>query len=48
MTFAKELIQSANEALAIAEGRAVFVPETIDVAATRKNQNLSQKKLPER
>jgi len=35
MTFAKELIQSANEALAIAEGRAqpaaVFAPETIDV-----------------
>ncbi|MEN5279394.1 NadS family protein [Brucella sp. TWI432] len=46
MTFAKELIQSANEALAIAEGRvepaAVFVPETIDVAAIRKSQNLSQ------
>lgn len=35
MTFAKELIQSANEALAIAEGRAepaaVLAPETIDV-----------------
>lgn len=40
MTLGKELIQSANEALAIAEGRAepaaVFVPESIDVAAIRK------------
>lgn len=46
MTFAKELIQSANEALAIAEGRAepaaVFVPETVDVAGIRKRQRLSQ------
>lgn len=46
MTFGKELIQSANEALAIAQGRAepaaVFVPETIDVAAIRKRQKLSQ------
>ncbi|TCQ14985.1 NadS family protein [Rhizobium sp. PP-CC-3G-465] len=46
MTFGKELIQSAEEALAIAEGRAepaaVFVPETIDVAAIRKRQKLSQ------
>lgn len=46
MTFGNELIQSANEALAIAEGRAepaaVFVPKTIDVAAIRKRQNLSQ------
>jgi putative transcriptional regulator len=46
MTFGKELIESAEEALAIAEGRtepaAVFVPETIDVAAIRKRQKLSQ------
>ncbi|TNM66137.1 NadS family protein [Aliirhizobium smilacinae] len=46
MTFGKELIQSAEEALAIAEGRtepaAVFVPETVDVAAIRKRQKLSQ------
>ena len=46
MTFGKELIQSAEEALAIAEGRAepaaVFIPETIDVAAIRKRQKLSQ------
>ena len=45
-TFGKELIQSAEEALAIAEGReepaAVFVPETIDIAAIRKRQKLSQ------
>jgi len=35
-----------KKALAIAEGRAepaaVFTPETVDVAAIRKNQNLSQ------
>jgi len=52
MTFAKELIQSANEALAIAEGRAepaaVFVPETVDVAAISKNQKLSQTKSAKR
>jgi len=52
MTFAKELIQSANEALEIAEGRAepaaVFLPETIDVAAIRKSQNLSQTKSAKR
>ncbi|WP_273794969.1 NadS family protein [Brucella intermedia] len=46
MNFEKELIQSAHEALAIAQGRAepaaVFVPETIDVAAIRKRQKLSQ------
>ncbi|WP_235972580.1 hypothetical protein [Brucella pseudogrignonensis] len=46
MTFGKELIQSANEALAIAQRRAepaaVFVPESIDVAAIRKRLKLSQ------
>jgi len=40
MTLAKELIQSANEALAIAEGRAepaaVFVPKK---APNRERQN---------
>lgn len=45
MTFGKELMQSAKEALAIAEGHAkpaaVFVPEIIDVAAIRKSQKLS-------
>jgi len=49
MTFGKELIQSAKEALAIAEGQAkpaaIFVPETIDVAIIRKSQKLSQKEF---
>lgn len=40
MTFGKELIQSAKEALAIAEGHTkpatFFVIETIDVVAIRK------------
>jgi len=52
MTFGKELIQSANEALAIAEGRAepaaVFVPETVDVAAIRKRLKLSQAQFAKR
>ncbi|MGV3549850.1 helix-turn-helix domain-containing protein [Rhizobium sp.] len=52
MTFGKELVESAKEALAIAEGRvepaAVFVPETIDVAAIRKHQRLSQAAFAER
>lgn len=52
MTFGKELIQSAKEALAIAEGRAepagIFVPETIDVAAIRKSQKLSQAEFAKR
>jgi len=52
MTFGKELIQSAKEALAIAEGHvkpaAVFVPETIDVAAIRKSQKLSQAEFAKR
>ncbi|MBX8802582.1 MULTISPECIES: NadS family protein [Pseudochrobactrum] len=52
MSFAIELIQSAEEALAIAEGRAepaaVFVPETIDVAAIRKSQKLSQAEFAKR
>ncbi len=52
MTFGKELIQSANEALAIAEGSAepaaVFVPESIDVAAIRKRLKLSQAEFAKR
>ncbi|WP_408914452.1 NadS family protein [Brucella pseudogrignonensis] len=52
MTFGNELIQSANEALAIAEGRveppAVFVPESIDVAAIRKRLKLSQAEFAKR
>jgi putative transcriptional regulator len=52
MTFGRELIESAEEALAIAEGRtepaAVFVPETIDIAAIRKRQKLSQSAFAKR
>jgi putative transcriptional regulator len=51
-TFAKELIESANEALAIAEGRLqptkIITPEVIDVAAIRKRLNLSQDKFAAR
>ena len=46
MSLGKELIQSAHEALAIARGDAepagAFVPETVDVAAIRRKQRLSQ------
>ncbi len=46
MSFGSDLIASAKDALAIAEGRqepaAVFVPESIDVAAIRKRRKLSQ------
>lgn len=46
MSFGSELIQSATEALAIAKGEAapaaVYVPETVDVAAIRRKQGLSQ------
>ena len=52
MTFGKELIQSANEALAIAEGRvepaAIFVPESVDVAAIRKRLKLSRVEFAKR
>ncbi len=48
----KRLIQSADEALAIAEGRmepaSVFAPEAIDVAAIRKGLGLSQGKFAAR
>ncbi|WP_282611170.1 DNA-binding transcriptional regulator [Pelagibius sp. Alg239-R121] len=52
MTFGKELIDSANEALKIAKAEAkpagVFVPETVDVVAIRKKQRLTQKAFAER
>ncbi len=52
MSFGKELIQSAEEALAIAKGEiepaGVFIPETVDVAAIRKKQRLSQAAFAER
>jgi putative transcriptional regulator len=50
--FGKELIDSANEALAIAEGRLaparVIAPEAIDVAAIRKRLNLNRGKFAAR
>ena len=46
MTFGKELIQSAEEALHIAAGEAepaaIYIPEVVDVAAIRKRMKLSQ------
>ena len=46
MSLGKELIQSAEEALAIARGEmepaGVFIPDTVNVAAIRKRQELSQ------
>jgi len=46
MSVANSLIRGAEEALAIAKGEmepaAIFIPETVDVAAIRKKQNLSQ------
>lgn len=46
MSFGKELIESAQEALRIARGEvapaAIHTPETVDVAAIRKRQGLSQ------
>lgn len=51
-TFGKELIESASEALAIAEGRLqpakIITPEVIDVAAIRKSLHLSQDKFAAR
>ena len=45
-TFGEDLITSANEALAIAEGRAaptrMFVPPSVDVAKVRTDLGLSQ------
>lgn len=52
MTLGAELITSAKEALAIAEGTleppAVFEPSSVDVAAIRKAQNLSQSRFAQR
>ncbi|MEM7645072.1 MAG: NadS family protein [Pseudomonadota bacterium] len=52
MSFGKELVQSAEEALAIAKGEAeparAFTPETVDVAAIRTRQGLSQRAFAER
>ncbi|MFP1646044.1 helix-turn-helix domain-containing protein [Pontitalea aquivivens] len=52
MSFGKELIQSANEALEIARGdaepAAVYVPETVDVAAIRRQQGLTRSAFAER
>ncbi len=48
-SFGDELIQSAREALAIAQGKAapafVFVPDEVDVAAIRKRKNMSQERF---
>lgn len=50
--FGDELIESAREALAIAEGRMkparIITPEAIDVAAIRKGLKLSQGKFAAR
>ena len=47
-----DLIQSAREALAIAKGEmepaGAFIPETVDVAAIRRKQKLSQAAFAER
>ncbi len=52
MSFSKELIESANEALAIARGETetagAFVPEAVDVAAIRKRLKLSQSAFAKR
>ena len=52
MGFGEELIQSAREALAIAKGEmepaGAFIPETVDVAAIRRKQKLSQAAFAER
>ncbi|WP_419737841.1 helix-turn-helix domain-containing protein [Ruegeria sp.] len=52
MSFGTELIHSAEEALAIAKGEmepaGAFIPETVDVAAVRKKQKLSQTDFAER
>ena len=48
----QDLIESANEALAIARGKAkaprVYSPAAVDVAAIRKSLGLSQQKFAER
>jgi putative transcriptional regulator len=50
--FGKELVQSAHEALAIAKGEMAparaIVPPSVDVAAIRKKQGLSQARFAAR
>lgn len=45
-TFGAELIQSLNEAVAVAKGEAeparIYVPPTVDVAAIRKRMGMTQ------
>jgi len=52
MSVGESVIRGAEEALAIAKGEmepaAVFVPETVDVAAIRKRLKLSQAAFAER
>lgn len=52
MSFGKELVESAREALAIAEGKlepgAVHIPDAIDVAAIRNCLGLSQADFSDR
>lgn len=52
MTFGKELVQSAEEALAIAEGRvepaAVYVSASVDVVAIRERLQRPQSISAER
>lgn len=52
MSVGESVIRGAEEALAIANGEiqpaAVFVPETVDVAAIRKRLKLSQAAFAER
>ena len=51
-TFGQDLIASAREALAIAQGEAeparAFVPPDVDVAAIRKRSGLSQARFAQR
>lgn len=52
MSVGKSLLKGAREALAIAKGEmepaAMYVPETVDVAAIRKRLKLSQTAFAER
>ena len=52
MGFGEELIQSAHEALEIAQGKAepegIYIPKKVDVAEIRKRQNLSQADFADR
>lgn len=51
-TFGQDLIASAREALAIAQGKVeparAFVPPDVDVAAIRKRSGLSQARFAQR